>query len=107
MTAEQARKLIQKDAGKAEFVILDVRTSQEFAQGHLLGAVNVNLLAPDFESRMAAFSRGKSYLVYCRTGSRSAKAVQIMQRLGFTSIYHMSQGILGWTQGGFPLTSSP
>ncbi len=107
VTVAQAQKLIQKNTGKAEFVVLDVRTPQEFAEGHLAGAVNVNLLAPDFEPRIAAFSRGKTYLVYCRTGGRSTRAVQIMRRLGFTSIYHMSQGITGWMQGGLPLTPSP
>ena len=106
VTVDQARQMIQKHAGNAEFVILDVRTTQEFAEGHLSGAVNVDLMAPDFESRLRALDRGKSYLVYCRTGNRSAKAVQAMGRLGFRSVYHMFEGIVGWQKSAFPLVKS-
>jgi rhodanese-related sulfurtransferase len=106
VTADQARELIQKRAGTAEFVILDVRMPEEFAEGHISGAVNVNLLAPDFESRLGALDRAKTYLVYCRTGNRSAKAIQAMGRLGFRSVYHMFEGIVGWQKKGFPLSTS-
>ena len=106
VTVNQARELIQQRAGDAEFVILDVRTPEEFAQGHLSGALNVNLMAPDFERRLGALDRGKTYLVYCRTGNRSTKAIQIMGRLGFRSVYHMSEGIVGWQKKGFPLSTS-
>jgi len=106
VTVDQARELIQKRAGKAEFVILDVRTPEEFAEGHISGAVNVNLLPPDFESRLGALDRAKTYLVYCRSGNRSAKAIQAMNRLGFRSVYHMFEGIVGWQKKGFPLSTS-
>jgi rhodanese-related sulfurtransferase len=106
VTVDQARELIQKRAGTAEFVILDVRTPEEFAEGHISGAVNVNLLPPDFESRLGALDRAKTYLVYCRSGNRSAKAIQAMNRLGFRSVYHMFEGIVGWQKKGFPLSTS-
>jgi len=106
VTVSQARELIQKSARDAQFVILDVRTPEEFAQGHLSGALSVNLMAPDFERRLGALSRGKTYLVYCRTGNRSVKAIQIMGRLGFRSVYHMFEGIVGWQKNGFPLSTS-
>jgi rhodanese-related sulfurtransferase len=106
VTVNQARELIQKRARNPQFVILDVRTPEEFAQGHLSGAVNVNLMAPDFERRLGALDRGKTYLVYCRTGNRSTKAIQAMGRLGFRSVYHMFEGIVGWQKKGFPLSTS-
>jgi len=104
VTVDQARELIQQRAGTAEFVILDVRTPEEFAEGHVSGAVNLNLMAPDFERRLGVLDRGKTYLVYCRTGNRSAKAIQAMGRLGFRSAYHMFEGIVGWQKKGFPLS---
>ena len=104
VTVDQARELIQQRSGNAELVILDVRTPEEFAEGHLSGAVNLNLLAPDFERRLGALNPGKTYLVYCRTGNRSAKAIQVMGRLGFRSVYHMFEGIVGWQKKGFPLS---
>ena len=101
VSVDQAKEMIQKRGGTADFVVLDVRTPQEFAEGHLPDGVNLNLMTPDFESRLAAMDRAKTYLVYCRTGNRSAKAIQIMERLGFQSVYHMYEGIVGWQKKGF------
>ncbi len=103
VTAEQARDLIRQRGEQKDFVVLDVRTPQEFAEGHLPGAVNANVLAPDFASRLGAMDRAKTYLVYCRSGNRSTQAVQVMQRLGFLQVYHMSRGIFEWQAKGFPL----
>ena len=104
VTVEQARQLIQERGGKPDFVVLDVRTPGEFAEGRLPGAVTVDIQAPDFENRLGALDRGKTYLVYCRTGNRSMKAVQVMHRLGFRSVHHMAEGILRWQKMGFPMT---
>jgi rhodanese-related sulfurtransferase len=104
VTVEKARQLIQERGGKPDFVVLDVRTPGEFADARLPGAVNVDIQAPDFQNRLGALDRGKTYLVYCRTGNRSARAIQAMQRLGFQSVYHMTEGILRWEKKGFPLS---
>ena len=96
VTVEQARKLIQERGGKADFLILDVRTPAEFAGGHLPGALNVDIQARDFETRLGALDRRKTYLVYCRSGNRSTKAVQAMERMDFQSVYHMTEGVIGW-----------
>ena len=96
VTVAQARQLIQERGGKADFVVLDVRTPEEFASGRLPGAVNVDIQVPKFQDRLAALDRGKTYLVYCRTGNRSARAIQVMKSLGFQSLYHMTEGILRW-----------
>jgi rhodanese-related sulfurtransferase len=103
VTVEQAHDLLKARAGKADFVVLDVRTPEEFAQGHLQGAANLNIASPDFVGRLEKLDRTKSYLVYCRTGNRSAHAVRAMQQLGFATIHHMSAGIVGWQQKKFPL----
>ena len=104
VTVDQARELMQRRAGQTDFVILDVRTPEEFAEGHMTGAVNMNVLAPDFASRLGMLDRGKTYLVYCRTGNRSTRAVQAMERLGFQSVFHMVEGIVGWQKKGFPVS---
>ncbi len=106
VTVEQARELAQQKGGQKDFVILDVRTPEEFREGHLSGAVNLNLLAPDFTAKLGALDRGNTYLVYCRSGNRSAKAVRTMERTDFRSIYHMRDGIIGWQAKGFPLSRS-
>ena len=106
LTPEQVLRLIQGREGGADLGILDVRTPQEFAAGHLRGAVNLDIQAPDFESRLGTLNRGKTHVVYCRTGNRSARAIQSMERLGFRSVLHMPEGIVGWERRGFPLSRS-
>lgn len=63
--------------------VLDVRTPSEFASGHLAGAINVDVLAPDFQSQVAALdlSEGPIYL-YCRSGNRSGTAAGILRQMG-------------------------
>ena len=102
---DQAKGLIESRDGKPELVVLDVRTRQEFAEGHLPGAVNLDVQAPDFERQLTALDRGKTYLVYCRTGARSSRAVRAMEQLGFQSIQHMSQGIVRWQERHFPIAT--
>jgi rhodanese-related sulfurtransferase len=104
ITVEQARELIQQRSGRSDFVILDVRTPAEFTEGHIRGAINLDISAPELERRLGALDRGKSYLVYCRTGNRSLRAVQAMERLGFRTVYHMNQGIVAWQQKKLPLS---
>jgi len=95
---------MREQRGQPDFVILDVRTPEEFGHGHLPGAVNLNLMTPDFEARLGALSRDKTYLVYCRTGNRSTTAIEIMERLKFRTVFHMFEGIVGWEKKQFPVT---
>lgn len=70
----------------ADAVVVDVRTPAEFAEGHLEGAVNIDLQSGSFEQQIAALPADGSYLVYCRSGNRSAQAVGIMAELGFEAV---------------------
>lgn len=98
-----AAALIAQNQGSSLFVILDVRTASEFAAGHLAGAINIDFYQSDFKSKLSELARDKTYLLYCRTGVRSAKAVAIMDSLGFTRLYDLSGGITQWTQSGYPV----
>lgn len=66
--------------------IIDVRTPAEYAQGHLDGAVNIDLQSPGFGQEVDKLDRSGSYLVYCRSGNRSAYATQEMTSMGFTDV---------------------
>ncbi len=81
-------------------VVLDVRTPAEFEQGHLPGAVNVDVSAADFASRIAALDKNAPYAVYCRSGNRSAAALDAMKGQGFTNAYHLGGGIGAWQSAG-------
>jgi rhodanese-related sulfurtransferase len=106
VTVGKAQALIRERAGTPDFAILDVRTPAEFAEGHVAGAVNMDVQASDFEARLRPLDRAKTYLVYCRTGNRSRGAIQTMERLGFRSVFHMTEGIVGWQRQKLPLSRS-
>ncbi len=85
-------------------VLLDVRTPAEFAQGHLPGAVNIDV-AGDFSGAIATLDRSRPYAVYCHSGNRSAAAVQAMSASGFTDVYDLTGGILAWQKAGGEVVS--
>ncbi|RIJ78762.1 rhodanese-like domain-containing protein [Nakamurella silvestris] len=66
--------------------VVDVRTPEEYTAGHLDGAVNISLAATDFRQRIDALPKDGNYMVYCRTGVRSAEATSIMKSAGFTDV---------------------
>jgi phage shock protein E len=102
LSAGQAVQLMADNAGSRDFVVLDVRTPAEFADGHIAGAVNIDFNAGDFRNQVGGQSRSKSYLVYCRSGNRSRQAIEVMKQLNFESIYHIANGIVEWTAQGLP-----
>ncbi len=71
-------------AGGAE--LIDVRTPEEFAAGHLRGAVNIDLSAPDFDERIGALDKTGSYVVYCASGNRAGTAIDTMSQQGFDDL---------------------
>ncbi len=80
-----------------ELTVLDVRTEAEFNSSHITGAVNYNVLdSIQFMQQIQELDKDETYLVYCKSGKRSAKAAKWMEQQGFTHIYNMKEGILGW-----------
>ena len=80
-----------------EAVVLDVRTEEEFESGHIPNAKNIDLrMGPGFIDEINTLVKNKSYYVYCRSGARSAQAVQLMRDLGFNETYNLLGGILEW-----------
>ena len=100
---KDAFEYIKKNKDNNNFVLLDIRTPEEFADGHIEGAININFRADNFTSEMSKLDRNKTYFVYCRTGNRSYEAVNIMARLNFRSILRLSDDITGWKSAGLPV----
>jgi phage shock protein E len=81
--------------------ILDVRTPAEFAEGHLPGAINMDIEnGTSFAQQVATLDPNGSYAIYCRSGNRSAVAVEYLTGQGFTSLYHLDGGIQAWEGAG-------
>ena len=104
VTSQEAFDLIQENDGNPGFITLDVRTASEFQAGHIEGALSIDVNLPSFSEELAQLDRNAIYLVYCRSGNRSRTALAIMEGLGFTSIYHLTNGITEWVDAGFPVS---
>lgn len=76
-------------------VILDVRTPEEESEGLIPNSVNINLMNPDFPTKVLELDKDKTYYVYCRAGGRSASACQFMEKNGYTT-YNLLGGIQAW-----------
>jgi rhodanese-related sulfurtransferase len=97
--AEAAAKLIQ--AGKV--TVLDVRTPEEFTEGHLKDAKNVDIMAKDFADKLGSLDKSQPVLVHCQAGGRSTRSLPTLENLGFTQIYHLDGGMNGWVKAGKPV----
>ncbi len=92
-----------KEAG---VVTLDVRTPGEYSQGHIDGAINIDVEATTFKSEVSKLDKTKSYAVYCHSGRRSAIATDEMKKLGFTHLFNLENGISDWMAQGMGMVTS-
>ena len=102
-TAQQSLALIQANSSIS---IIDVRTPEEFITGYIEGAINIDYYASDFQTRLQALNKTKTYLVYCGSGKRSSSARDIMASMGFSTIYTVVDGLITWKSLGYPLKGS-
>lgn len=102
VSVTEAYAIFALDAGHYNFTIIDVRTPQEYATGHIPGALDRDYYSPIFKDDINDFNKDKIYLVYCGSGARSAAARDIMEELGFKHIINMTGGFSAWLAAGFP-----
>ena len=104
ITPQEAFTLIQDNQDNPDFVILDVRTPEEFADGHIENAINLDYYFETFRDELNKLDKNKKYLIYCRSGNRSGKALNIMEEVNFREVYNMVGGIIEWGAEGLPIT---
>jgi rhodanese-related sulfurtransferase len=86
-----------------EVTILDVRTPEEFASGHIEGAINVDFNSGNFANEITRLNPSETYAIYCRSGSRSGQAASIMHKAGFHDVSNLNGGVIDWANAGLPL----
>jgi rhodanese-related sulfurtransferase len=91
---------------KTDVITLDVRTPGEFSEGHIEGAINIDVEGASFDSEIANLDKTKSYAVYCRSGRRSTIAVDKMSATGFEKLSNLESGINDWLANSLPLVTS-
>jgi len=102
-SANETYAIILENAENESFVILDVRTPEEYQEGHLPEAVNLDFKSDSFRDVISLFDKDREYLVYCQSGKRSTGAVEVMRELGFQTVYHLTGGFSSWKNAGLPM----
>ena len=98
--AKDAEKLLKE---KKDVTILDVRTEDEYKDGHIKKAKNINYFDDEFESKAAKLDKEKPVIVHCQSGGRSSRSLEMLKKLGFKNIYHLDGGMNAWVEAGLPV----
>ncbi len=104
ISAEESLAMIQARTGEPDFVILDVRTQEEYESGYIEGAINIDYYSETYRDDLDTLDKEKAYLIYCRTARRTGETMDIMRELGFREVYNMLGGINEWEAEGFTIT---
>lgn len=84
-------------------IIIDVRTTEEIAEGKIAGALELDYFLPSFQTKVDELGKDGEIYLYCAVGSRSREASEMLIQQGFTKVYHLSGGIQAWAQKGLPI----
>jgi len=97
---ETAAEIITTESDE---VVLDIRTPEEYDQGIIEGAINIDFYDDDFAVQLDALDKDAHYVVYCNSGNRSGQANSIFEDLGFTDVTEIDGGITNWHSEGLPV----
>lgn len=99
VTPDEVAKLI----AEKKATVLDIRTSEEFKEGHIAGAVNIDFNADGFAKKIEALDKSKTYIVHCQGGGRSGRSMPVFDEAKFKNILHLQSGFKGWQSAGKPV----
>lgn len=94
---------VSRSAAKEEITIVDVRTPEEYKTGHLEDSILLPLVTINTKAGEILPDKNRKLFVYCRTGHRSAQAVETLMQMGYTDVHSMDGGITSWQNSGYPL----
>jgi len=100
---EEAFTLMEDNRGSDTFVIIDLRSAEKYASGHIEEAINLDYNSPDFDQELDELDRDKAYLLYNHTDDVSGEVMDMMAVLGFAEVYNMLGGMKRWQRLGLPL----
>ncbi|MGB0851355.1 MAG: rhodanese-like domain-containing protein, partial [Bacteroidia bacterium] len=91
-TSEELNRLFNAEEG----IMVDVRNQEEYDEGHLEGALNIDLMTQRFIEYFSELEKNTQLFIYCSTGSRSKVAVKVLKEMGFQNLYNLENGIREW-----------
>lgn len=90
------KTIYENNKDNQEYIILDVRTPEEYNTDKIEDSININFYDPNFKEQLNQLDKNKKYLIYCRSGSRSSKTLSLMKELKFVTVYDLDGGIIAW-----------
>lgn len=96
VNVDKFKELVESGNG----LILDVRTPGEVAEGHIENATHIDIFDTQFKAKVAELDKAKPVYVYCRSGGRSGRAMDLMKAIGFKTVYNLEGGIGAWNNAG-------
>lgn len=93
LTGKDFEQALEQDDS---IVLIDVRTEGEFRMGHIPESLHLDLFSPDLQQKIQALDKNKKYLIYCRSGARSAHICSMMAHMGFSNLYNLYGGLFDW-----------
>lgn len=103
INVDEAYVLIQNNTENQNFIILDIRTTEEYENEHIQNSIMIDFYSETFENELDELDKNKTYLIYCRTGRRTGLTLDIMKELGFIEVYNMAGGITQWKTNEYPV----
>ncbi|MGF7118877.1 rhodanese-related sulfurtransferase [Methanobacterium oryzae] len=100
---KDAFTVLEKNRNNPDFEVLDVRTPEEYNEGHIENALLLNVKSKGFEDELDKLSKDKNYFVYCKSGRRSGKALELMEKHGFKNINNIVGGFDKWKSRRLPV----
>lgn len=104
ITLREANSLIKNNKDSEKFVIIDLRTPEEYIGGHVEDAENLDYYSNTFQNQLEELDKDETYLIYCQSGRRSTATLEVMKELGFNEVYNLTGGISRWQAEGLPVT---
>jgi len=111
ITPQEAFNLIQENQDNPNFVIIDIRIPEKFAQEHIENAINLDYCSENFQEELAKLDKDKTYLIYCQSDvlcpsclvpGVATHTLNIMFMLNFREVYNISGGLDQWKEEGLP-----
>ncbi|MBU3742017.1 MAG: rhodanese-like domain-containing protein [Candidatus Kapabacteria bacterium] len=100
ISVDETASMIRADTN---VVLVDVRTADEYASGHLHNSRLMDYYKPGFHRALQTLPRNKDVILYCRSGRRSAEAKHFLDSIGYTRVYNMAGGIIAWNEHHYPV----
>lgn len=100
---KEAFTILEKNRDNPDLVVLDVRTPEEYEKGHIEDANLLNVKSRDFENELEKMDKNKKYFVYCKAGIRGCKAVELMEKHGYSEVHNIAGGIDKWKAKRLPV----